>query len=174
MKERCYNPNAHYYKNYGGRGISICDEWRNDPIAFIQWGEKHGYQKGLQIDRIDNDGNYEPSNCRFVTPKENNNNKRNNILLEVRIAYKEARQEKKERIKQRKKTIENKPYEKYQQRIIANRQGFQNNIYHFHKYVRAIKNCDFDLLEKGVFDDMINDYMLLEYSKHYNKDFLAE
>lgn len=76
MKARCYNKNTIRYNNYGGRGIRICDEWRNIPKAFIEWGLSNGWQKGLQIDRIDNDGNYEPSNCRFVTNRKNNLNKR--------------------------------------------------------------------------------------------------
>ncbi len=67
MKSRCCNPNDTQYKNYGGRGISICDEWKNDPVAFIEWCKKSGWENGLVLDRIDNDGNYEPLNCRFVT-----------------------------------------------------------------------------------------------------------
>ncbi|WP_052399136.1 AP2 domain-containing protein [Candidatus Francisella endociliophora] len=68
---RCYNSKAINYKYYGGRGITVCDEWRNDFKTFYDWCMDNGYKKGLQIDRIDNDGNYEPSNCRFVTPSDN-------------------------------------------------------------------------------------------------------
>lgn len=75
MKTRCYNPKTWNYSNYGGRGITICEEWRNDFKAFYNWAIANGFQKGLQIDRIDNDGNYEPANCRFVTPKENCQNR---------------------------------------------------------------------------------------------------
>jgi len=76
MKSRCYNKNVKNFKNYGGRGITLCEEWRRDARFFIRWGEKNGYRKGLQIDRINNDGNYEPDNCRFVTPRENLLNRR--------------------------------------------------------------------------------------------------
>ena len=76
MKNRCANSNNWAYKWYGGRGITVCDKWINDAKAFILWALDNGWEKGLQIDRIDNDGNYEPSNCRFVTPKENANNRR--------------------------------------------------------------------------------------------------
>lgn len=72
IKERCYNPNSKSYHRYGGRGIKMCDEWLNDYQLFEDWCLSHGFQEGLAIDRIDNDGNYSPDNCRFVTLKENN------------------------------------------------------------------------------------------------------
>jgi len=79
IKARCFGQvNFQPYKNYGGRGISVCDEWRNDFEVFRDWCLSHGYKKGLQIDRINNDGDYKPDNCRFVTPKENANNTRGN------------------------------------------------------------------------------------------------
>lgn len=81
IKQRCLNPNNKQYSYYGGRGITICDEWVNDYSAFREWSTNNGYQKGLQIDRIDNDGNYEPSNCRWVDRKTQSNNKSSNILL---------------------------------------------------------------------------------------------
>lgn len=71
MKERCYNPNCDNYKNYGAKGISMCDEWRNDFVAFEKWAKANGFKEELQIDREDNDGNYEPSNCSFVSPATN-------------------------------------------------------------------------------------------------------
>lgn len=76
MKDRCYNPNCPSYKDYGGRGISICDEWMENVDRFVEWSVANGYKRGLAIDRIDNDGNYSPDNCRWSTPAENNQNRR--------------------------------------------------------------------------------------------------
>jgi len=72
---RCANPKDHSYKNYGGRGIEVCQDWR-DAGNFITWALANGYSDKLQIDRIDNEGDYEPSNCRWVTPEINSNNQR--------------------------------------------------------------------------------------------------
>ena len=80
MVHRCYNPKRIQYKNYGGRGIIVCEEW-HDPHNFIDWAISHGYKLGLQIDRADNDGNYSPENCRFVTTRENCLNRRNSKYL---------------------------------------------------------------------------------------------
>ena len=77
MKRRCYNPNQPCYKNYGARGIKVCDEWLNDPKAFYDWSITHGYKDDLTIDRINVNGNYEPSNCKWVSIKEQGRNKRN-------------------------------------------------------------------------------------------------
>ena len=82
MTQRCYNPKAKGYKDYGGRGIRVSSEWYDEELnivriePFMKWAIAKGYDRGLQIDRIDNNGNYEPSNCRFVTPMENGRNKR--------------------------------------------------------------------------------------------------
>ena len=76
MKQRCYNPNITCYQDYGGRGIKISIRWRNNFMRFYNWAISHGWKKGLQIDREDNNGNYHPNNCRFVTPKANANNRR--------------------------------------------------------------------------------------------------
>jgi len=85
IKTRCTNPNNKRYKDYGGRGITICPEWANDYIVFRDWSLSNGYQEGLQINRINNNGNYCPENCNFVTTKENCNNKRP-IKLNMKIA----------------------------------------------------------------------------------------
>jgi len=69
MKTRCNNPNFHQYKDYGGRGIKLCDEWK-DYQTFKAWALSNGYADNLTIDRINNDGNYEPGNCRWATYKE--------------------------------------------------------------------------------------------------------
>lgn len=82
IKARCSNQNTWNYNRYGGRGISICDEWKDDPKNFIEWCRKNGYKQGLSIDRKDNDGNYEPDNCKFSTPKEQARNRRNTVLHE--------------------------------------------------------------------------------------------
>lgn len=84
MKERCYRPMHMHYKNYGGRGITVCDEWKDDYIAFARWAYKNGYRDDLTIDRENNDGNYEPSNCRWITVKEQNNNTRSNRIIEYK------------------------------------------------------------------------------------------
>ena len=74
MLTRCYNVESPQYQRYGKRGISICDEWKNDFQAFQNWSMAHGYAEDLTIDRINNDGNYEPDNCRWVTRKIQSNN----------------------------------------------------------------------------------------------------
>jgi len=76
MRSRINNENHKKYKSYGDRGISICDEWKDSPIKFVEWGMKNGYKKGLLLDRKDNDGNYCAGNCRFVTPAQSSHNTR--------------------------------------------------------------------------------------------------
>jgi hypothetical protein len=83
IKQRCLNPRSQAFNNYGGRGIKVCDEWREDFQAFHDWAIKNGYRLGREIDRIDNDGDYEPGNCRWVTSQTNNNNRRSNTLVEI-------------------------------------------------------------------------------------------
>lgn len=83
MKTRCYSPSNYHYKWYGARGIKICDEWLTDFMSFYKWSMEHGYANDLKIDRIDNNGNYEPSNCRWTTHKEQCNNRSNNFFIEV-------------------------------------------------------------------------------------------
>lgn len=81
MKQRCYNVNCAYYKNYGGRGITVCDEWRTSYSAFKEWALANGYKDGLSLDRIDVDSGYSPSNCRWATAKEQSRNRRNNRYI---------------------------------------------------------------------------------------------
>lgn len=73
MKQRCFNPNTPRYEHYGGRGITICNEWLNSYDSFREWSIEHGYREcaGLSIDRIDNDGDYSPDNCQWITIGEN-------------------------------------------------------------------------------------------------------
>lgn len=76
MKGRCYSQTHHAYLDYGDRGVTICKEWVTDVTVFISWALANGYKKGLEIDRIENNGNYSPDNCRFVTHLINGRNKR--------------------------------------------------------------------------------------------------
>lgn len=82
IKERCTNTNYKTFYLYGGRGIKVCEEWFHSYEAFKQWAIRNGYQEGLTIDRIDVNGNYEPTNCRWVSNIEQARNKRNTIFLE--------------------------------------------------------------------------------------------
>jgi hypothetical protein len=86
MKRRCYASSHQEYKNYGGRGIKICDEWFNDFVSFYEWAINNGYQDDLTIDRIDNDGNYEPKNCQWISLKEN--------VRKARIKYTRGKEKK--------------------------------------------------------------------------------
>ena len=76
MGYRCYSKTDENYKDYGGRGITVCKEWRANLLVFIDWAETNGYRPELQIDRENNDGNYCPENCRWVTPLVNVCNRR--------------------------------------------------------------------------------------------------
>lgn len=82
MKARCYNPKNKSYKDYGGRGIKVCEEWKNNFKDFYSWAISKNYSKGLTIDRINVNGDYCPENCKLSTQKEQGNNKRNNHYLE--------------------------------------------------------------------------------------------
>lgn len=81
MKNRCTNANCPQYGDYGGRGITVCEEWSNSFAAFKQWALNNGYKQGLAIDREDNDKGYVPENCRWITQKLNCRNTRKNLLL---------------------------------------------------------------------------------------------
>jgi hypothetical protein len=82
MIQRCENKNNDRYKDYGGRGITVCEEWHNFE-SFFNWAMNNGYSEGLQIDRIDNNGPYVPWNCRWVTITENSRNKRTNHFITI-------------------------------------------------------------------------------------------
>lgn len=83
MKSRCYNKNNRAYPNYGGRGIIVCSEWLHDFMAFYNWSMSNGYDDNLTIDRIDVNGNYEPSNCRWADRKQQNRNTRKNRMYTI-------------------------------------------------------------------------------------------
>ena len=82
MMQRCYNPNHHNFKRYGARGISVCEEWK-DPSNFIAWAiQSNGeHRNGFTLDRIDNDGNYCPENCRWASPSTQSNNRKNTVKV---------------------------------------------------------------------------------------------
>lgn len=81
MKYRCYNKRHNRYARYGGRGIKICDQWLEDPDSFVKWSLKNGYAPGLSIDRINNDGDYSPENCRWVNKHEQGLNTSKNVII---------------------------------------------------------------------------------------------
>mgnify|MGYP004679207595 CR=1 FL=1 len=81
MMKRCYNHKSQYYKDYGARGIDVCNEWRNNKKAFFDWAVNNGYREGLTIDRIDNNKGYSPDNCRWVNQSTQNENTRKSIRL---------------------------------------------------------------------------------------------
>ena len=83
MKGRCYNEHNSRYVNYGGRGIKVCDEWKDNFTAFYQWAIENGYSEKLTIDRINVDGDYEPSNCRWTDIKTQCNNRTSNIKITI-------------------------------------------------------------------------------------------
>lgn len=86
MRKRCYSPTSNCYKNYGGRGITVCDEWmgKDGQKNFYEWAIANGYRKGLTIDRINNDGNYTPENCRWATIKTQAYNRSTNSYITIK------------------------------------------------------------------------------------------
>lgn len=88
MKGRCYNEHDVRYDRYGGRGITVCDEWKDNFTAFYEWAINHGYADNLTIDRIDNDKGYSPDNCRWASEKEQSRNRSTNIKIKIGNATK--------------------------------------------------------------------------------------
>lgn len=82
MRGRCHYPSTNQYKNYGGRGIKVCNEWETNFMNFYNWAINNGYEDNLTLDRIDVDGNYEPDNCQWVDMKTQNNKRRSNKYIE--------------------------------------------------------------------------------------------
>ena len=81
MVARCYDETRDHYRNYGGRGISVCSEWKNNFRSFLYWSYENGYKPHLSIERKDNNGNYEPSNCKWANGTEQGRNRRTNRLV---------------------------------------------------------------------------------------------
>ena len=83
MKTRCYNPKVSGFENYGGRGIAICNDWKDDFVNFYDWAMATGYNDNLTIERVDVNGNYEPKNCMWIEACEQSKNRRSNIYIEL-------------------------------------------------------------------------------------------
>lgn len=81
MKTRCFNEKSYYFKSYGGRGITICQEWMDSSRSFMDWAKSNGYSSVLTIDRIDVNGNYEPGNCQWITTKAQSRNRRDTVYV---------------------------------------------------------------------------------------------
>lgn len=83
MRHRCYNKNLRNFHRYGGRGITVCKEWQKDFNTFYNWAMSNGWKQGLTLERINNNGNYEPTNCCFVTRKQQAQNRSTCLYLEA-------------------------------------------------------------------------------------------
>ena len=84
MKARCYIPSHTSYERYGGKGVSVCNEWMNSYETFRDWAKSNGYRDDLTLDRVENDSGYSPDNCRWATYKEQANNRRNKKFFELK------------------------------------------------------------------------------------------
>lgn len=92
MIQRCHNKKNKAYKNYGARGITVCDKWRYSFPSFAYWALCNGYEDNLTIDRIRNDGSYNPRNCRFITLKDQQSNRSDNLVIRINNVKKTASQ----------------------------------------------------------------------------------
>jgi hypothetical protein len=81
MMHRCHDEKYHNYRDYGGRGIRVCDEWKQNPVTFVDWAKASGYKPGLTLDRKDVNGHYEPMNCRWATVRQQQRNRRTNSTI---------------------------------------------------------------------------------------------
>ena len=116
MKNRCNNSKNYRYKNYGGRGIKVCDEWQNNFLSFYEWSVNNGYNETLTLDRINVNGNYEPNNCRWIPLSQQYYNKTDNVyyiingekkcLSQLSKEYKIPYQTLRKRLERGKKIIE--------------------------------------------------------------------
>lgn len=89
IKRRCYKPKATRYELYGGMGVKMCDDWKCHFLSFYNWAIENGWESGLQVDRFpDNNGDYQPNNCRIATRKQNVRSRRNTTLIEYQLQIK--------------------------------------------------------------------------------------
>lgn len=102
IKNRCYNKNSDRYKWYGGRGITMCEEWKNNFMAFYNWAMSNGYKEDLTIERIDFNGNYEPTNCKWIPMSEQAKNRRGNVFYKGKCVAEWLRELKVEKKQERK------------------------------------------------------------------------
>lgn len=84
MLHRCYNPTNKSFKTYGGKGIGVCNDWRYNPSSFLEWAEENKYKEGMSLDRLDNEGDYCPENCRFIPISEQSYNRKTNNNITFR------------------------------------------------------------------------------------------
>lgn len=168
IRERCYNSNCHAYKDYGGRGITMCQEWKDDFMTFYTWAINNGYEYTLTIDRIDVNGNYEPSNCRWADKKIQANNKRNNIIItynnktqslklwceELNLDYDMIRA-RWQNPNWKNKSIEEKLFTPNQKQILITYNGETHTISEWSKITTIRHNVIFDRWQKGYYEEDI-------------------